>query len=310
MKIILSYKGDSYGVTFTPILPMMFARELAKLGYKVELVRDKENYEYDGSPSDNIYLDYYQELLELINSHYEENEKITFKDLEVDYTLSPDVNVAGVLTAFGCANHCKFCPLKDVKFTPRPLDKVIQELDWVTKYNDYFEFTDNSVMIDWKNFREVIKHIPHGVRWGALINLEDAFRIEELELMRAYGCVNLYVGVESFNPEDLKYFDKPYYNKGVDPKKALMTLKSMGFDVQAFLIRGLPNQTAEEFSATEEWLKAQGISDFVSLLHINGEYVKATDYYNEDLLQRIHWLDEYANRVNFQNFISKYHKVY
>jgi radical SAM superfamily enzyme YgiQ (UPF0313 family) len=308
MKITLSYRGLGAGVSFTPILPIMFAGELKKLGFNVELVKDLKNYEYDGSPSDNIYNNNYQELLDFINNFYGDEDEVEFKDLEVNYDLATGATVPAVLTSFGCVNHCKFCPLKDVSYVSRPMDKVLNDLEYVTSKYNYFEFTDNSVLADKDRFMSIIAGIPKGVKWGALINLEDYVNTRELEIMKEHGCINIYVGVESFNPKDLEYFDKPYYKKGIDPKEALIALRMMGFEVMAFLIRGLPNQTKEELKETVKWISDNGMYTSISTLHIDGKYVKKTEHYTEKELKSHTVLDTILNELTLNYFIGNYIK--
>jgi radical SAM superfamily enzyme YgiQ (UPF0313 family) len=306
MRIALLYKGDNDGFVYPPTFPLMFAKELTKLGYKVELVRDDEDYDYVATPSDSIYKQEYVDLLDFINSHYEFcDEKVKLEDLEVDYEMSPEFDLAGVITAIGCKFKCKFCPQSKMGYTERPLDKIHKEIKWVTNRYEYFEFIDNNVLTNPTRFMSILTFIPEGVKWGALINI-DNYEDKYLIRMRDKGCVNLYVGLESFNPLDLEYFGKPFYHKGIDPKEFLAHLRDLGFNVHAFILRGLPNQTKEEFSETIAWLKAHEISYTISRLHVDGEYVKETDHLNKEFLEARMAGDEKLTRTNLQRFIRKY----
>lgn len=303
MRITLSYKGDNDGVVYPPTFPLMYAKELLKLGYKVELVRDDEDYDYVATPSDSIYKQEYLDLAEFINSHYDE--PIRLEDLEVDYELSPDFNVAGVITSIGCVHKCKFCPQSTMQYTQRPIEKVIREISWVSNRYNYFEFIDNNVLANPDRFMFIISHIPKGVKWGALINI-DNIAPEYLQIMMDSGCVNLYVGLESFNPLDLEYFGKPFYKKGIDPKEFLKLLRQMGFNVHAFILRGLPNQSVDEFEDTTLWLDVQGISYTISRLHVDGEYVTETKYIDKGMLEYVSMDDARITRQNLRGFIGKY----
>ena len=304
MRITLSYKGDNDGFVYPPTFPIMLGKELSNLGYKVELRRDDEDYDYIATPSDSIYKDEYLYLIDFINSHYDGTDKLELEDLELDYEMSPEFNVAGVITAIGCAYRCKYCPQSKMDFTLRPMDKVLKELEWVTNNYRYFEFIDNNVLTYPARFMEIIEHIPKGNKWGALINIDD---IEPMYLwkMRKKGCVNLYVGLESFNPLDLAYFDKPFHRKGINPKDFLQRL-SKGFNVHVFIIRGLPNQTKEEFEEMTKWLDEHNITYTISRLHVNGEYVMETEHLDREFMEQKFTEDMETTRRNLHKFIFKY----
>ena len=132
-------------------------------------------------------------------------------------------------------------------YTERPIDKVLKELKWVTDRYDYFEFLDNNVLANVNRFIEITNHVPKGVKWGALMNLEKVNE-EVLMKLKDNGLINIYLGIESFNKSDLEYFGKPYYFKGIDPKVSMEKLLELGFNLHVFLIRGLPNETVESFN--------------------------------------------------------------
>lgn len=302
MKITLSYNGDNDGLTYPPIFPLMLGNELVKAGIDVEIVQDAENYDYRGIPSDSIYRPEYQRLIRVIEAIT--GNKLDFKDFEVDYDWSPHFDVAGVLTSIGCVHKCKFCPQKEMGYTDRPIDKVLEELKWVTDRYDYFEFLDNNVLANVNRFIEITNHVPKGVKWGALMNLEKVNE-EVLMKLKDNGLINIYIGIESFNKSDLEYFGKPYYFKGIDPKVSMEKLLELGFNLHVFLIRGLPNETVEGFNEQLNWLDERNISYTISRFHVEGEIVKETKFLSKEYLAQKYDEDIKITRENLQKFITK-----
>ena len=302
MKITLSYNGDNDGLTYPPILLLMLGNELVKAGIDVEIVQDTENYDYRGVPSDSIYRPEYQRLIRVIEAVT--GNKLDFKDFEVDYDWSPHFDVAGVLTSLGCVHKCKFCPQKEMGYTDRPIGKVLEELKWVTDRYDYFEFLDNNVLANVNRFIEITNHVPKGVKWGALMNLEKVNE-EVLMKLKDNGLINIYIGIESFNKSDLEYFGKPYYFKGIDPKVSMEKLLELGFNLHVFLIRGLPNETAEGFNEQLNWLDERNISYTISRFHVEGEIVKETKFLSKEYLAQKYDEDIKITRENLQKFITK-----
>ena len=302
MKITLSYNGDNDGLTYPPIFPLMLGNELVKAGIDVEIVQDAENYDYRGIPSDSIYRLEYQRLIRVIEALT--GNKLDFKDFEVDYDWSPHFDVAGVLTSIGCVHKCKFCPQKEMRYTDRPIDKVLEELKWVTDRYDYFEFLDNNVLANVNRFIEITNHVPKGVKWGALMNLEKVNE-EVLMKLKDNGLINIYIGIESFNKSDLDYFGKPYYFKGIDPKVSMEKLLELGFNLHVFLIRGLPNETVGGFNEQLNWLDERNISYTISRFHVEGEIVKETKFLPKEYLAQKYDEDIKITRENLQKFITK-----
>lgn len=282
MNLTLSYNGNNDGVIFSPTLLLMLATEAKKRGISVELIHDEEEYDYLGVPAVSMFRPEYLELKEVIEAI--SGHPIKFEDLYVDYSLCPPSEIYGVTTAIGCVHHCKFCPQKNMEYIERPMETVIKELKYITDRNDYFEFLDNNVMANKERFFEIVKHIPEGVTWGALMNIEN-YSVADLAKLKSKGLKNIYIGLESFNPSDLEYFGKPYYKRGIDPKHFLNVLRVIGFNVHVFTIRALPNETEESFDDMLDWLKRRKISYSITRFYLAGQPVLETTHLSRDYLE-------------------------
>lgn len=306
MKITLSYHGKEHGILYPPLTLLALANTLDAYGYDIELVQDDECYEYLGLPGESPSESCYYILKGIVK-------RLTGEDVNplyapINYELCPSYDVPLLVTAYGCAYNCTECPkLEKGKVLLRPRDVVLNELKWITDRHDYFEFGDYNIFLDKKNFFSIIKQIPSGVKWGALINIDNNYSNLALNIIKNYGCVNLYVGVESFNPKDLDYLNKPYYRKGIEPKEFLLHLLELGFNINAYLIRGLPNQTREEWIETTDWLTSHNIS-YTSNMFINteGVYVENTEHLTSEYLQSKLTEDFNQTAKNLNKFLAPY----
>jgi pyruvate-formate lyase-activating enzyme len=307
MWITLSYNGDNNGVTFSPIYPVMFKGALEKLGFNVELVANPDCYDYEGLPSDNILHPSYQHLIKFIENYT--GEALSLAELPIDFDNMPDTDIMGTTTAFGCKNHCKYCPSKTMQFTIRDREMVEMEIQQITSKRKYFEFFDNNVLMN-PDFLNIIKVVPKGVTWGALINVDtsDVVTDEILASMYKHGCRNLYIGVETFEEKDLEFFGKPYVHK-VKPKDFITRLNDLGFNVYAFLIRGLPYEDEESFSSMLDWLDGNNVKYSINRFTIDGDPITSTPFQSYFHLKRMEILDRQLSRYNINVFLENYKNI-
>lgn len=309
MRILLKYLGKQNEILYPPLVLLSLADILYKNKYDVVLIQDDEDFDYLGVPSDNPTYPEYKALRDYIQKLT--NIEISDSDLynlKVNYDLCPYFDIPLIVTAYGCKYNCPFCTKLDKgKIILRDINTVKEELKWITDRYDYFEFGDCNVFLNPENFFNIINFIPEGVRWGALINI-DNYPIENLYYLYKKGCRNIYVGVESFNPKDLEYLKKPYYLKNINPKKFLILLKELGFNVHVYLIRGLPNQTRLEWIETIEWLTEHGIS-YTSNTYFDiskGEEVLETKNLSREYLEVKKDEDYIRTNKNLYKFLDKY----
>ena len=305
MRIILSYNGKEHGILYPPLTLLSLANILYEHGYDVELVQDDEYYDYTGlpgdSPSQREYL-YLAEKIQLLTGY-----KANIFNEKVNYELCPDFDVPLVTTSYGCQFSCTDCTkLEKGQIYKRPFKTVLEELKWITDRYDYFEFGDYNIFLDKNNFFKIIEYIPKGVKWGALINIDNNYSEQDLKYIYEKGCVNIYTGIESFNPKDLEYFKKPYYLKGIDPKEFLLKLKDIGFNINVYLIRGLPNQTRAEWIETTDWLKSHDISYTSNTFYdpVTNTFIEETAHLSKEYLTVKRGEDYNQTNKNLRKFLE------
>lgn len=303
MMTTLYYSGESFGLQFNPFYLQMIQQAYKDKGIEIDLVQDCETYDFKGIPADNVYNENYQQLIRELQEY---DPSIDLKSVKVDFSNYPcKDDIMGLPTALGCRYHCALCPISNMGYIIRDLSVVKEELSDLCKKVKYFEFYDNNVLAN-PNFFNIIKDIPRGVTWGALINITEVtpelFR--NLHRMYYFGCRNIYFGLETFNSKDLEYFKKPYYLAGVDPKKWMQTLQSIGFNLLAFIIRGLPNEKPGELDELMKYLEQHNIKYSINRFNINGDFVSETDYLSREYLASVLESDYNKSRENFRNFIQ------
>lgn len=267
MYLNFTYVGDVYGILFEPTYLSMIANEYRKLGHEVELVRTPfvERATVEGVPADSIFSEEYQALID----KWEElsGEKFNYLQLEAtdEHSLA---DIRCVVTAFGCKNKCHFCTHSRLTYIERPMDLVLKELKHVTDTSYYFEFIDNNIMANKDRFFDIISHIPSGMEWGGVMNIDDYSELQLLYLYK-HGLRKVYLGLETFNKDDLRLLGKPYVAKGIDPKEFILRLKKIGFDVCVFTLAGTPNTTPREFREMTTWLTTHDVKYIINRLHLN-----------------------------------------
>lgn len=303
MMTTLFYKGKSFGVLFNPFHLQLIQQAYKNMGEELELKQDDEVYDFRGIPADNLFSEDYQLL---INELKEYDPKFRLENVKVDFANYPcSEDILGLTTAFGCRYQCSYCPIHGMGYVVRDKEVVKQELEELCRKVKYFEFYDNNVLSN-PDFLDTIECIPKGVTWGALINITEVTPtlFNNLKKMYSCGCRNIYFGLETFNAKDLEYFKKPYYVAGVNSKSWMEMLQDIGFNLLAFIIRGLPNEKPGELDELMQYLDEHNILYNISRFMLNGEFVKETKYLSKEYLDGVLDSDFYTSQSNFRKFIN------
>jgi radical SAM superfamily enzyme YgiQ (UPF0313 family) len=103
----------------------------------------------------------------------------------------------------GCPYQCDFCA-SSVLLTPRykmkPVARVLEEIDRIRTIwpRPFLEFADDNALVHkayWK--RLLTELVPRKLRWFAEADISIHTDLELLDLMRASGCVEVLIGLES-----------------------------------------------------------------------------------------------------------------
>ena len=204
----------------------------------------------------------------------------------------------------GCPFSCSFCTVATLNpgYRARPVDHVIRDIG----YNHFKHWWQRKIVWFWDDNltskREYIKRlltsmIPLKKWWLTQASMDIAKDDKLLELMQASGCIGVFFGIESFQPDSLEAASK-HQNRIEEYKSRIRALHKKGICVMAGFIAGFDGDTGESIVAMARQLYDIGVD--VPFLSILTPY-RGTDIYkkySEDrrILQNRGW--EFYNGYN------------
>jgi len=175
-----------------------------------------------------------------------------------------------MITSRGCPGNCVFCSIHTIwgrGWRPRSAKSVLSEIEHlVDKYGiKEIHFEDDNLTLDRKRTQEICKGIadrgidiswttPNGVALWTLDN-------KTLDLMKRSGCYKLCFGIESGDPETLRFIRKPV--KLERAQQVINWAKQAGIWTHGFFVIGFPFETKESIANTVAFAKKSGL-DFAS----------------------------------------------
>ncbi|PWB55907.1 MAG: B12-binding domain-containing radical SAM protein [Candidatus Methanoperedenaceae archaeon] len=222
--------------------------------------------------------------------------------------------LASIRTSKGCPNRCNFCALWKLtggKYLKRKPENIVRELSGIKE--KYVFFADDESMVDAKRMKilaELIKEAGIKKRYFLYGRSDTIVKNPDLiKIWKEIGLDRVFVGLEFFRDEDLKYINKG--STVENNKEAIKILNANGIDIYAsFIVR--PDFNEEDFKEFKEYCRGMELSfaSFAVLTPLPGtdlyEEVKGnlitTDY---DLFDFIHTqlptklpLKEFFNNLN------------
>ena len=173
----------------------------------------------------------------------------------------------------GCPYSCSFCSVPAVNpgFRTRPVAEVMRDI----QYNQFPFWWQKKVVWFWDDNltanRTYIKNllkamIPLKKWWLTQASLDIARDPELLDLMRASGCIGIFLGIKSFEDASLKDANKRQ-NRVEAYRECIDTLHSYGIAVMAGFIAGFDGDTAQSITAMAGHMLEIGVDvPFLSIL--------------------------------------------
>lgn len=167
-------------------------------------------------------------------------------------------NWAVIQASRGCPYSCSYCYNfwgKNVR--RRTTDSVVQEMEILEKTYGVREvfFIDATFTLDsdWvADFCEKVISRRLDITWTVETRC-DLLTKDLLERMKKANCVNIWLGIESFNDDVLKKANKGYSSEIVIP--AITLIREAGINPHAFIMLGMPGDTDESLTRTITELK-------------------------------------------------------
>ena len=162
----------------------------------------------------------------------------------------------------GCPWHCEFCA-SSILLTPtykqKPVERVLAEVDCIRSLwpSPFLELADDNAFVNSRYWKLLLPQLAkRPVPWFAETDLSVHEDSELLALMRASGCSEVLVGLESPTPDglaglelrrDWKRTHWPEY------REAIARIQSHGIRVNGCFVLGLDGHTPDVFDAVYDF---------------------------------------------------------
>ncbi|KKL09109.1 hypothetical protein LCGC14_2569140, partial [marine sediment metagenome] len=178
-----------------------------------------------------------------------------------DYSLFKGTKCIPRLTlSNGCTNHCRFCTVPDKVIRTGPL-RVSQQID------SFKDLDFELVYLNDKTFGQCPSYYTLEFIYNVIKEFNPKFRgfvvqttcaqIKKFWLnlinLKGLGIVNVELGVESFNNDILKRYNKPQSTDLIE--LAVNILEEQGVNIIPNIIIGLPGEDMYTYSETLLWIK-------------------------------------------------------
>lgn len=158
-----------------------------------------------------------------------------------------------IQAARGCPYQCDFCWVQRLyrrSYRKRPIAEVVRDIQSSRGYVNRFLFVDDNLMLDKNYAKDLFKAlIPLQIEWLTQSDISIAEDPELLDLCKESGCIFVFIGIESLNPDSLDSVRK----NTVDPKHVsenLRKIRRKGIPFCLSFIFGFDHDTKDTFRSS------------------------------------------------------------
>jgi len=175
-----------------------------------------------------------------------------------------------VETSRGCPHRCEFCAssvLISGKYKQKPAEKVLAEIDRIRELwpRPFIELADDNTFVNRAYWMDILPEIgKRNVRWFAQADIRMAKDEELLRLMRASGCREVLIGIESPNAKDLdgvELRNNWKSRQSITAQQAVPIVQSHGIMVNGCFVLGLDSHGPEIFSEIYDFVCQTNLFD-------------------------------------------------
>lgn len=162
----------------------------------------------------------------------------------------------------GCPLHCDFCAssiLIAPTYRQKPVERVLHEVDRIRELwrRPFIELADDNAFVNRKYWKRLLPELAERrIRWFAETDLSLYEDDELLTLMRASGCVQVLIGLESPTEGSLRGLELRHdWKRRWWPryKEAIQRIQSHGIRVNGCFVLGLDGHGPEVFDDVHDF---------------------------------------------------------
>jgi radical SAM superfamily enzyme YgiQ (UPF0313 family) len=171
-------------------------------------------------------------------------------------------------TQRGCVHHCDFCassPRISSKFKTKPTKNILAEIRAIKalKTPAFIELADDNTFASVAHGQRVLDALEQEpVRWFTETDIRVADNTELLKRMKASGCAQVLIGLESPTASALNGIELRNNWKSKQREhylRSIETIQNHGITVNGCFILGLDGSSHEEFDSVFEFVRASGL---------------------------------------------------
>ena len=233
---------------------------------------------------------------------------------DLDSSPIPDFNlvynwdrskITPIATSRGCPFACRFCSVIQMfgrKYRFKSIGRVIEEIKAVASSTKHIFFIDDNFAANKKRTKELLQAVLDNdikIEWSAQVRADIAMDAELIELMKATGCFNVYIGFESINPKTLALFNK---KQGVeDNDSCIRLLKKHSIGIHGMYVLGSDTDDIQTIRDTQRYAKKLDIESiqFMMLTPLPGTPV-FEEFRNQGRLLHTDWSKYDAHHAVFE----------
>lgn len=180
--------------------------------------------------------------------------------------LPPHDYVFPVEATRGCPFSCNFCietRFHHESFRTRPVDQVLAQI--ALRPGDFVQFADINIVGNLRYAQTLFREMaPLNVLWGSQATITLAQRESLVELASRAGCMMVFIGLESVQPENLRSSDKNW-SRPTDYRRLIARLHDAGIGVIGSFVFGFAGDTPDVFERTLEFV----VDNEIEICHFN-----------------------------------------
>jgi radical SAM superfamily enzyme YgiQ (UPF0313 family) len=174
-----------------------------------------------------------------------------------------------VFATRGCPHNCDYCSVKMIYgpgYRKKSISQVVSEIEDIKKIYPrpfpFITFSDENLLVDKKWSKELARAlIPLNIRWECYCDVSVAWDDELLELLRESNCVELLIGFETINQENMRMGDMFKYHSVKKYAEAIERIQSRGLGVMGLFMFGFDQDFPDIFEKTAQFIRDTNLFD-------------------------------------------------